>query len=284
MKESLPGTPAKPFFLKTDIGKRFCLYHSPRSTHECHGALIYIHPFGDEMNKARRMAAMQARTFAASGFGVLQIDLFGCGDSSGEFREARWDIWKRDLEIARKWVEDRTKAPVGLWGLRLGALLALDFAKSSPHGIYGIILWQPVISGESFLTQFLRLQLANEMLAGGQEKKDGTNVLRGRLAAGEILEVAGYELAPELAANIDGLKAAELPVKDTCIHWFEVVAEEGRTLPPSAKKVVNGWEQHDIDLHMHLVTCLPFWATQEISECAQLIAATTKAYIVGHDK
>lgn len=278
MREPFPGIPAEPFFLKADHGTRYCLYHSPQSTHECKGALIYIHPFGDEMNKARRMAAMQARSFAASGFGVLQIDLFGCGDSSGEFREARWDIWKRDLEIAKEWVEDRTEAPIGLWGLRLGALLALDFAKNSLQAIQGIVLWQPVTSGESFLTQFLRLQLANEMLAGDKEKKGGTSILRNALAAGKTLEVGGYELAPELAATIDGLKAAELIVKGTRIHWFEVVAEDGRNLPPSAKKTVNIWEQHDVDLHTHLVTCLPFWATQEISECAQLVAATTKTY------
>jgi exosortase A-associated hydrolase 2 len=278
MREPFAGIPAEPFFLKADHGTRFCLYHHPRSTDGCHGALIYIHPFGDEMNKARRMAAMQARSFAASGFSVLQIDLFGCGDSSGEFREARWDIWKRDLQIAREWVEGRVRAPVGLWGLRLGALLALDFAKSSSHGIHGIILWQPVTSGESFVTQFLRLQLANEMLAGDQEKKGGTNVLRKALAGGKTLEVGGYELAPELAATIDGLKAADLAVKGTRIHWFETVAEEGRTLSPSAKRTVGAWEQQDVDLHMHLVTCLPFWATQEISECAQLVAATTEAY------
>lgn len=278
MSKSFPEIPAEPFFLKADHGSRFCLYHSPLSAHGCYGALIYIHPFGDEMNKARRMAAMQARSFAASGFGVLQIDLFGCGDSSGEFRDARWDIWKRDLEIAREWVEDRAKAPIGLWGLRLGALLALDFAKSSVHGIHGIILWQPVTSGESFLTQFLRLQLANEMLAGDQGKKGSTNVLRNALAEGETLEVAGYELSPELAGTIDALKAADLAVKGTRIHWFETVAEEGRTLSPSAKRIVNVWEQQDVDLHMHMVTCLPFWATQEISECAQLVAATTEAY------
>lgn len=278
MREPFARTPAEPFFLKTDHGARFCLYHHPRSTDRCRGALIYIHPFGDEMNKSRRMAAMQARSFATAGFGVLQIDLFGCGDSSGEFREARWDIWKQDLLAAKEWIEDRTKAPISLWGLRLGALLALDFAKSSPPGIHGIILWQPVTSGESFITQFLRLQLANEMLAGDQKKKGGTSVLRNALAEGKTLEVAGYELDPELAATIDGLKAADLAVKGTCIHWFEMVAEEGRALPPSAKKTVDAWGQQDIDVHMHLVTCLPFWATQEISECFQLIAATTEAY------
>jgi len=38
------------------------------------------------MNKSRRMAALQARVFAAMGFGVLQIDLFGCGDSRANLK------------------------------------------------------------------------------------------------------------------------------------------------------------------------------------------------------
>src|SRR6476620_8431972 len=129
------SAPAEPFFLQTDRGRRFCLYHAPRAEKECRGAFIYVHPFGEEMNKSRRMAAMQARAFAAMGFGVLQIDLFGCGDSSGEFREARWNIWKQDLAVARSWLGNRVAAPVSLWGLRLGALLALDFARSSANTI-----------------------------------------------------------------------------------------------------------------------------------------------------
>src|SRR3954449_10972795 len=103
--------PAEPFFLRTATGKRFCLYHAPASGRECLGAFIYIHPFGDEMNKSRRMAAIQARAFAAMGFSVLQIDLFGCGDSSGEFRDARWDIWKHDLSVAKRWIENRASSP-----------------------------------------------------------------------------------------------------------------------------------------------------------------------------
>jgi hypothetical protein len=75
----------------------------------------------------------------------------------------------------------------------------------------------------------------------------------------------------------------ELGARGTRIHWFEVVAEEGRDLPPSAKKVVDAWKQNEVDLHMHLVACLPFWATQEISECAGLVSATTSAYLPGHE-
>ena len=277
---ALGSTPAQPFFLQADCGTRFCLYHPPQAEKECRGAFIYVHPFGEEMNKSRRMAALQARAFAAMGFGVLQIDLYGCGDSSGDFADARWDIWKQDIVAAREWLEERVSAPVSLWGLRLGALLALDFAKSAKKKVGQIILWQPVISGESFLTQFLRLRLANEMLStdrGSGSSTGGTSALRNTLRAGESLEVAGYELAPELASAIDGLKAVELAVTDSPVHWFEIVAEPGRPMTPIGGKVVSAWRQSEVELFLHLVPCLPFWATQEIAECRELVTATTNA-------
>jgi len=276
MKGSPRNPPAESFFLKTESGDRFCLYHAPHPNKECRGVFIYVHPFGDEMNKSRRMVALQARAFATMGFGVLQMDLFGCGDSNGEFGKARWDIWKQDLEIAWSWLENRTTASISLWGLRLGALLALDFARSSTNIIDKIILWQPVISGELFLTQFLRLRLANEMLAGGSEKTTGTQAIRSSLAIGERLEVAGYELAPDLAVAIDSLRAIKLLVPKVSVHWFEIVSKSGRTMPPAGAKVVRAWEKEGSNPQVHLVPCVPFWATQEITECPELISATTK--------
>jgi len=276
MKGSPRNPPAESFFLKTDFGDRFCLYHAPHPNKECRGVFIYVHPFGDEMNKSRRMVALQARAFAAMGFGVLQMDLFGCGDSNGEFGNARWDIWKQDLEIARSWLENRATAPVSLWGLRLGALLAMDFARSSAKIIDKIILWQPVISGELFLTQFLRMRLANEMFADGPEKTTGTQAMRSSLAVGERLVVAGYELTSELTIAIDSLRAIKLLVPKVPVHWFEIVSESGRTMPPAGAKVVRAWEKEGSNLQVHLVPCVPFWATQEISECPDLISATAR--------
>src|SRR5690242_15613852 len=185
------------------------------------------------MNKSGRLAAMQARAFAAMGFSVLQIDLFGCGDSSGEFRDARWDIWKHDLSVAKRWIENRASSPASLWGLRLGALLALDFAKSSGDSFDQIILWQPVTNGELFLNQFLRLETAKEIFTGtGTEKTSQKNKMRDCLANGQTLAIAGYELVSELAAAIYNLKADELIVTNSTIHWFENVSASNRSMTP----------------------------------------------------
>lgn len=270
--------PAEPFFLKVDDGQRFCLFHEPYPPARCRGTILYVHPFGDEMNKSRRMAALQARALAASGVGVLQIDLFGCGDSSGDFGDARWDIWKEDLAFARKWLESRAGGPFSLWGLRLGALLALDFARSQGNTIDWIILWQPVINGETFLNQFLRLQLANEILINaGQKRKTGTAELRQQLGMEQSLEIAGYEISPALAQAIDSMKAAELSPDTGNVHWFEIIAEPDRPMSSAGAKAVEQWKENGIQPHVHLVPGLFFWATQEIAECPELISATLSA-------
>ena len=65
----------QPMFLAQGAAARFALYHAPQQP--CRGALLYLHPFAEEMNKARRMAALQARRLAAEGWGVLQLDFHG---------------------------------------------------------------------------------------------------------------------------------------------------------------------------------------------------------------
>ena len=52
--------------------QRFCLFHPAQGG--VRGGLLYLHPFAEEMNKARRMAALQARLLAENGFtNVYQV-------------------------------------------------------------------------------------------------------------------------------------------------------------------------------------------------------------------
>jgi exosortase A-associated hydrolase 2 len=196
------------FFLPADSGRRFCIYH-PSARRDSAAGIVYVHPFFEEMNKSRRMAALQSRRLAAAGIAVLQVDLFGCGDSSGDFVDARWETWKEDVRIALAWLKARVAGQFGLWGLRLGATLAADLARDADLGLDHLVLWQPVASGELFLTQFLRLRLAAEMLAEGAAQS-GVRELRLVLGRGEPLEIAGYDLHPRLAEAIDRQRLADL--------------------------------------------------------------------------
>jgi exosortase A-associated hydrolase 2 len=155
-------TPAQAFFLAVETpvpGQRFCLFH-PAQGDVVRGRVVYVHPFAEEMNKSRRMAARGARALAAAGFSVLQIDLHGCGDSSGDFGDASWQGWIDDVLRASRWLggrdADHAAAPLWLWGLRAGCLLAAAAAARLDEAC-NFCFWQPVTAGRQQLQQFLRL-------------------------------------------------------------------------------------------------------------------------------
>ena len=64
----------------------------------------HAHPFAEEMNKSRRMVALQASALADAGYAVLQLDLDGCGDDSSGFADASWEGWCSDVVRACRWM------------------------------------------------------------------------------------------------------------------------------------------------------------------------------------
>jgi len=268
---SIARRAAEPCFIDGPAGRIFALYHAPLIGNGEKGTLIYLPPFAEEMNCARRPAWLQARAFAALGFGVLQLDYFATGDSDGDFSEARWPIWLGDVGAAIDWLERRGLGPIGLWGLRFGALLAAAAANARPETIKRLVFWQPIVDGKSMLTQFLRIRIAAAMADGGAVEKVET--LRAALAAGESVEVAGYELAAELADAIAAARLDAVAPAAAAIDWFEVAPEAGAALLPASQRVIDAWRQKGLAISTSVVAGDPFWAVPETA-AAPLIAAT----------
>ncbi|MDQ2695688.1 MAG: hydrolase 2, exosortase A system-associated [Pseudomonadota bacterium] len=258
----------EPRFVEGAAGRLFQQYFPPDPAAPGRGQVLYIHPFAEEMNKSRRMAALQARRFAAAGYGVLLPDLYGCGDSGGDFADARWETWMDDLRRSVDGMRARHDAPLHLWGLRLGALLAACLARELEAA--RLILWQPVLTGEQMLTQFLRLRLAASLMQGGQQT---VAWLRGQLAAGQTLEVAGYDLHPQLAAALDRARLLPPPAA-TPVDWLDLVAAADRPPSPASRRLVEAWRAAGVAVNHRTVVGEPFWGTQEISVVPQLLDAT----------
>lgn len=269
-----------------DAGQRLCIHHSAQ--HDgvaCAplGLVLYIHPFAEEMNKSRRMAALQSRALAKAGFAVLQIDLTGCGDSSGDFGDATWEQWVADVVVGCQWLRakypadtNKGRAPLWLWGLRTGCLLAVDAAKQIDE-MCNFLFWQPPASGKPLLQQFLRLKVAGDMLAG--QSKGVMEGMRQQLASGSSVEIAGYMLAPGLASGLE--QSALLPpaVSTTAplVEWFELTTREDASLSPISAKTVDAWVQAGCSVNSHLVNGPAFWQTTEIEDAPLLIDATIEA-------
>ncbi len=273
MTQGAASVRAEPFFLQRPNGQLFCLFHPPHGA--CRGAVLYVPPFAEEMNRARRIAAQQARELAALGYGVLQPDLSGTGDSSGDFGDARWETWKADLAACSTWLDERLGHPPILWGLRLGALLALDHAQAAAHSPRALILWQPVTNGQTHLTQFLRLLSMHAMLADHASAQTSIHALRTALASGQALEVGGYTLDPALAAAIDALPPLEQFRPPCPVHWFEIASKPELALPPGAARCAQAWRSRQVQVQVHAVDTPPFWTTADNTAAPALLAATS---------
>ncbi|MHB1052284.1 MAG: hydrolase 2, exosortase A system-associated [Thiobacillus sp.] len=265
----------EPFLLDSPRGPLFCIYVSP-ADQAPKGAVLYLHPFAEEMHKSRRMVALQARAMAAQGYAVLQIDLTGCGDSAGDFSDASWSVWLDDARLGHAWLFEKTAQPITLWGLRTGALLATDLAQRLPD-VRSLLLWQPVSDGSLFLNQFLRIKLASEMLSEGQSKS-GTKELLAQLASGQGVEVGGNMLSPAMARELGSIKLAGMAPKCP-VTWLEVGAQPGASVTPASQRIVDIWNAAGVSVQTQTVKGDPFWATQEITECPALIDATQSCLI-----
>lgn len=273
----MPATNA--LYLPLPQGRLFCLLHRPDAQADIARSIVYVHPFAEEMNKARRMAAMQARALAAAGWTVLQPDLYGCGDSEGDFGDASWDRWLEDVHAAVVWLRAGTGAAPALWGLRSGALLAVQVMRAMDPAP-DLLLWQPVTSGTRHLQQFLRMNVAGQLADVDASARVGTRQLRERLVRGEHVDVGGYDTAPALALGLEAAQLAPLPLR-TRVAWLEVAAGAasgaGAELAPASRLQVEAWLAAGHQVDARAVAGLPFWQTQEIAECPALIEATLQA-------
>ena len=264
------------FFLPRPAGQRLCVYHAPHdAARPARATVVYVHPFAEEMNKARRMAALQARALAAQQCAVLQIDLLGCGDSSGLLSDARWADWLADVHAACDWLtQQHAGAPLWLWGLRAGALLAVDAATARQHGAH-LLLWQPMAAGKPLVQQFLRLKAAAS-LSDGAAAKAAMAAIRQALAAGETVDIAGYPLSAGLVQDLEAAVLAKPPANSQ-VHWLEVSPRADATLSPASTRVLEAWQDAGQVVHASVVSGPAFWQATEIEEAPALLQASLAA-------
>ena len=265
-----------PFFLPLDKGDRFCLHHAPANPlAPARASVVFVHGFAEEMNKSRRMVALQARALAAAQCAVLQIDLLGCGDSAGLLSDATWDDWLADVAAACAWLSQRyPDAQRWLWGHRAGCLLASAAGARDEAGLH-LLLWQPLVAGKSVVQQFLRLKAAAG-LGDGVAAKTAIAALRAALAAGQTVEVAGYPLPAPLLHALD-LAVLSRPALTRQVRCLEVSPRSGAGLTPATAAVMQAWLAEGLDVQSQVVQGSAFWQATEIETAPALLPATLAA-------
>ena len=270
------------------LGQRFCLWHAD-ATQAPRALLVHVHAFAEEMNKSRRMVALQSRALAAAGCAVFRMDLLGCGDSAGEFSDATWAAWLADVAAAITLAREHHAATwpgaaepaLWLWGQRAGALLAAEAAQGLAEPV-NLLFWQPTPQGKQVLQQFLRLETAGALLGKGPEtstgKAAGQGGARAALARGEAAEVAGYGLAPALANGLDSARL-HAPSRPARLEWLEVATTAGQPPTPAAELQIQAWAAAGWQVRHRSVAGPSFWQTTEIEDAPELLQATAQALL-----
>lgn len=272
-----PRIVLEPRFLEGSAGPVFALHFRP-SGEDCGQAALFLPAFGEEMNRARPMAARLGRRLAARGCGAMILDPFGTGDSAGDTADARWAVWREDTDGALGWLAEQGYARCHLVGLRSGANLALAAAMTATRPVDRVVLWQPILKGQLLLNQILRVRVAAGLGAGEGYAKETTRGLLAQLQSGETLEVAGYALSPALAEELGALdlvaQASACPVP---IHWLDVTNAPQDPPPPTIEAALEALAEAKTQLSFVRVPGASFWTIEEPVLVEPLIGQTLTA-------
>jgi exosortase A-associated hydrolase 2 len=197
------------FFFAGSRGRRLLGFiHLPPVPAQGPG-LVYCHPFGEEKMASHPVSVITARRIRDLGVPVLRFDFSGCGDSEAELDEVTPADWLEDLRCACEELKRRSGAQrIALWGLRLGASLALAYAATAQPAF--LILWQPLPDLEQYIKQFLRQKQSTD-IAAGREGGATLKALVQSLEAGESVEVIGYPISGAFYKGFLDLAKTSLP-------------------------------------------------------------------------
>ena len=192
------------------------------------GGVVICPPLGIEAICVYFSTRTLADRLADAGIAVLRFDYDGTGDSFGGQEDAgRTPAWLASVTAALDALRETGVGPVGLVGIRMGALLAATIAEHD-RDLAALVLWDPCISGRSFL----REQRAFRLLSIGGDDAD------------RAVDAPGMRFDAE---TVDGME--ELDLLDPAGRWprgcscSRTPSDPGAGAWPggSATPAWNGW-------------------------------------------
>ena len=238
------------------------------------GCVLVVPPFAEEMNKCRRMVTEVALALAERGIATVVPDLYGTGDSGGDFADADWSAWLGDIDRASGWAAESVSPVTGVLAIRLGCALSVQAALDGClPSVSRSVFWQPVLDGRRHLTQFLRLRLAASLMA---DRKETMADLHQLLVREGELEVAGYRLSARLVRELEEIKCPEqLPLALGRVALLEVNRDDEPSYSKDTARFLGDLAEQTGRVEGQMHPGEPFWSSVEIVTNTSMIRATT---------
>lgn len=225
--------------------------------------VVFVPPFAEEMNKTRRQVAVTAQELATVGLSSVYFDLYGTGDSAGNFSDATWSTWVKNTIAVFKDLERHGREVEAVVATRLGCALVAQALREAGVAVPKTVFWQPVESGYRHMTRFLRVAVAASLMRRGP--RVSVDELREQIAQGRTHEVAGYQLAASLVQEIDKVSLSSLVGRQLGrIHVLNVSRSVGNGESADETRIDDLAEEWDVGAIVLRVPGAPFWASAEL--------------------
>ena len=189
-----PAATATPLWFGPPDRPLFGWLHLP-ADRGVRGGVVLCQPLGIEAICVYFTYRLVAEALAERGLAVLRFDYDGTGDSSGgETDPDRLEDWLASVAAATDRMAETGVTAIGMVGLRMGGLF-VPHEASRRGGIDALALWDPCLSGSSFLREqrFLRT------LSGSGSDPD------------DAVEAPGLRFEPETVKALADLDLKGLP-------------------------------------------------------------------------
>lgn len=229
--------------------------------------LILLQPFAEEQNRLRRVFRQLAVQLQHHGWEVWLPDLYGTGDSDGEFEHIDFCLWQQDLA---RLISEQIK------GERLYCLLACRFAALQLIDLvanYNVpqpskfILWQPVLDVNIFWQQLWRQFQASEMMY----KREKVSFLD-RLNSEQKIDLAGYQITAHFYHQVLSFVPDFNVLASSPLLWLESSVQSTPSI--AAQKLWQQLPNNNIRRRLTTVDTPLYWLSQEAVDTDLLIKNT----------
>jgi len=250
-------------YFSSSSGKLFYVYDPVEKNADNNESItVLVPPFGEELNRSRFFLKKLRSELARLGMPSILLDLYGTGDSEGEFADASWDIWLSNIRELTDHLRVMGYSNIHFLGLRAGCILAVEAFIENSLPTSQLLFVQPLNNGEELIRNHLRARVAFNAFRG--DRTETVSSLSDQFDSGESVEAAGYRISAQLARSLKSKVLCEVEIPNSITLGCVEITKEPSS-PPSKdfEQLVAKHSENQRIVHSGLVHGDPFWRFYE---------------------
>ena len=265
-------------YFSSNNGNLFYVYNPVElNADRNHSITVLVPPFGEELNKSRVFFRKLRTQLAHLGMPSILLDLYGTGDSEGDFADASWDIWRSNMQELTNHLRSIGFSTIHFLGLRTGCILAAEAIVENGSDTSQLMFVQPLDSGEELIKSLLRARVAFNAFRG--DRSETVSSLWERFDAGESVEAGGYTVNAQLASAVKSKMLSEIDIPNSVtIGCVEIVRDPSSPPSKDVMHIVSKFSEGQRIVRSGLVHGDLFWRLHESNVEEELVQEALRIF------